>query len=60
MARIIVTADASEQSDTPVLLDEKGVHPAHLSDEHSAAQLIERIGWAIIDAEEAEHAPVIH
>jgi hypothetical protein len=53
MARIIVTAEPSERPETPVLLDER-VHSEHLSTEHSAAQLIERLGWAISDAEEAE------
>ena len=53
MARIIVTAEPSERSERPVLLDER-VHSEHLSTEHSAAQLIERLGWAISDAEGAE------
>ena len=57
MARIIVTTDASGQHDAPVLsmLDER-VCPEHLSDDHSAAQLIERLGWAISDAEDTERA----
>lgn len=53
MARIIVTTNASEQHEAPVLLDER-VCPEHLSDEHAAAQLIERLGWAVTDAENAE------
>jgi hypothetical protein len=36
-----------------VTLEERVV-PAHLEDGHSAAQLIERLGWAIVDAEQAE------
>ena len=40
MARIIVTTEQS-RPDVPALLDER-VCPAHLSDGHSAAQLIER------------------
>jgi hypothetical protein len=54
MARIIVTTEQSERPDAPVLLDER-VCPAHLSDGHSAAQLMERLGWAVTDAEKAEH-----
>jgi hypothetical protein len=50
MARIIVTTEQSERPDAPVLLDER-VCSEHLSDDHSAAQLIERLGWAINDAE---------
>jgi hypothetical protein len=50
MARIIVTTEQSEQLNGPVLLDES-VCPDHLSDKHSAAQLVERLGWAVVDAE---------
>jgi hypothetical protein len=53
MARIIVTTERPEHLDAPVLLDEL-VCPDHLSDDHSAAQLIERLGWAVTDAEDAE------
>jgi hypothetical protein len=62
MARIIVTTDpihehraATLRDQTPVLLDER-VNSAHLCDDHSAGQLIERVAWAVADAEEAEHA----
>lgn len=54
MARIIVTTEQS-RPDVPALLDER-VCAAHLSDGHSAAQLIERLGWAIGDAESTEHS----
>jgi hypothetical protein len=50
MARIIVTTEHSERPNGPVLLDEF-VCPDHLKDEHSATQLVERLGWAVIDAE---------
>jgi hypothetical protein len=50
MARIIVTADPSEQGDAPILLEER-VYPVHVASQHSAAQLIERLGWAIDDAD---------
>jgi hypothetical protein len=53
MARIIVTTEQGRGLDVPVLLDEQ-VCPDHLSDDHSAAQLIERLGWAVTDAEDAE------
>ena len=55
MARIIVTTEQTERPDAPVLLDER-VCPEHLSDDHAAAQLIERLGWAISDAESVEKA----
>ncbi len=53
MARIIVTTDPTERPQAPVLLDET-VCSAHLADAHAAAQLVERLGWAINDAESSE------
>jgi hypothetical protein len=53
MARIIVTTDPTERRDAPVLLDER-ICSLHLADDHAAAQLIERLGWAITDAENTE------
>jgi hypothetical protein len=55
MARIIVMADRVSQGAPAVLLDES-VEPVHLSTGHAAMQLIERLGWAISDAEDAERA----
>jgi hypothetical protein len=58
MPRIIVTLDplSSELTDqTPVLLDEQ-VRSVHLSTDHAAAQLVERLAWAVSDAESAEVA----
>lgn len=53
MARIIVTADPSEHSDAPVMLEER-VYPVHLASDHSAAQLVQRLAWAIGDAEHVQ------
>jgi hypothetical protein len=57
MARIIVMPDPVERDGTPrpdgagtVLLDER-VYPLHLDDRHAARQLIERLAWAVDDAE---------
>jgi hypothetical protein len=63
MARIIVTADPSAERTRPqageggsVLLDER-VSSIHLADGHAAEQLIERLAWAVTDAEESERKP---
>jgi hypothetical protein len=57
MPRIIVTTDPSlPASSTTVLLDET-VQSVHLSSEHAAAQLVQRLAWAVGDAESAEGAP---
>ena len=55
MTRIIVTTDARGSHEQRILLDEE-VRPEHMSDEHSASQLLERLGWAVTDA---ERAPVL-
>ena len=53
MARIIVTTDPTTDHAAPVLLDES-VYSMHLDNDHNAAQLLERVGWAIRDAENAQ------
>ena len=60
MPRIIVTTDPVDRrdrtfdpDDTPVLLDER-VDSLHLSDDHAAEQLIERLAWAVTDAEDTQ------
>jgi hypothetical protein len=53
MARITVSTEQSERPDTEVLLDE-WIYPEHLCDDQAAAQLIERIGWAVTDAYDVE------
>ncbi len=61
MARIIVTTDPTDRTarpDVPVLLDEL-VCPDHLSDHHSAAQLMERLCWAVTDAENTQRAAAV-
>jgi hypothetical protein len=53
MARIIVTTDETAPPEATVLLDER-VYSVHLDDNHAAAQLIERLAWAVGDAESSE------
>jgi hypothetical protein len=50
---IIVLSNESEEQDSAVVLSEN-IQPEHLSDKHHAAQLIERVGWAVTDAKAAE------
>jgi hypothetical protein len=57
MPRVIVITDSSPPPpEAAVLLDER-VESVHLSTGHAAAQLVERLAWAISDAEAAEIAP---
>ena len=57
MPRVIVTTDDDEPlvATTPILLDER-VDSVHLDGDHAARQFVERVGWAISDAESLEHA----
>ncbi len=45
--------DASSEQDSTVMLWEN-VQPEHFASNHHAAQLIERVGWAVTDAKNAE------
>jgi hypothetical protein len=55
MPQIIVTAGrGSESGEGAVLLRER-VSPADFESDHFAIQLVERIGWAVGDANEVEH-----
>jgi hypothetical protein len=54
MARVVVTDDSGED----VLMDEQ-VQSVHLLDRHSSMQVIERLTWAVADADHAhEHGLV--
>jgi len=62
MARIIVTTDTADgrrirtlNEQAPVLLDEH-VDPVHLDTSHAAEQLMQRLAWAVSDAEVAQRA----
>jgi hypothetical protein len=50
---IIVLSNESDEQESAVVLSEN-VQPEHLADQHHAAQLIERVGWAVTDAKAAE------
>ena len=53
MPRVIVTTNLPPRGNPAVLLDEH-LSTVHLASEHSAEQLVERLTWAIRDAERAE------
>jgi hypothetical protein len=52
MPEIIVTA-AAQPDEQPVLLRER-ITARDLESDHFAAQLVERVGWAVLDADEIE------
>ena len=53
MPTIIVLSNQTANQDSAVVLSEN-VQPEHLTSDHHAAQLIERVEWAVTDAKEAE------
>ncbi|HEY8867325.1 MAG TPA: hypothetical protein VIM22_10345 [Solirubrobacteraceae bacterium] len=55
MPRIIIRANSADDSDGPVMLQER-ILPQDLESDHYSAQLIERIDWAVGDARQAERA----
>jgi hypothetical protein len=58
MPRILVITDPIEKPERGVMLDEQ-IATSDITSDHFAHQLIERIGWALADAESSEqHAPV--
>jgi hypothetical protein len=50
MPRVMVTTDTHNSEPPRTLLDEF-VDPVHLETEHSADAFVERLGWAIVEAE---------
>jgi hypothetical protein len=62
MPRILVTTDGSDGREKAVVLQER-VLSSDLESDHFSAQLVERVGWALADADEIEHrtlAPKAH
>ena len=55
MPTIIVRSNGSADQDPTEILKED-VQPEHLASSHHAAQLIQRLGWAVTDAKDAEDA----
>jgi hypothetical protein len=58
MPRVIVTTETSDSRERSILLSEH-VEPAHMHDEHSSLQFLERLAWAIQDAERAEQCVAV-
>ena len=56
MPRVMVQTDTND-GDPPRTLMDEFVDPVHLESEHSADAFVERLGWAIVDAQKEEPAP---
>jgi hypothetical protein len=56
MPRILVITEPVHKPESGVMLDEH-IATSDLASDHFAGQLIERISWALADAEHSERAP---
>ncbi len=59
MPRIFITTEPTDMPHAGVMLDER-IAADDLASDHFVSQLIERIGWALADAEDTEHQPTGH
>jgi hypothetical protein len=57
MPQIIVTADSAQDRDPDGVMLRERVNAEDFDSERFAANLIERLGWAVVDATEVEHDP---
>ena len=56
MPQILVLSNPHGGDEEVVLLRER-IAPLDLESDHFSARLIERVGWAVVDADDLEHAP---
>jgi hypothetical protein len=54
MPRIIVTTQQTHAPGAAEVLFDEDVYTVHLSTHHAAGQLVERLSWAVRDAEASE------
>lgn len=54
MPQILVMTDEPEKPDSAVVYRER-IALSDLESDHFSAQLVERVGWAVLDAHELEH-----
>jgi hypothetical protein len=53
MPQILVEADRSGDSDSTIVYRER-INLSDLESDHFSGQLVERVGWAVLDADELE------
>jgi len=59
MPQIIVTSDHTDREEGSVMLRER-INVTDFESERFAANLVERLGWAVLDASEVEHDAPAH
>jgi len=55
MPRILVISESGSESEGKVTLDER-ISSTDMRSGHHAAQLIQRVGWAVHDADDVERS----
>ena len=60
MPQIIVTADNLDEGGEPPVMFRERVSLSDFESEHFAAQLVERLGWAVGDADELNRGSRLH
>ena len=54
MSQILLVANTQEETAATVVYRER-IAITDLESEHFSGQLVERVGWAVLDADELEH-----
>jgi hypothetical protein len=54
MPQILVVADSPEEEASTVVYRER-IATTDLESDHFSGQLVERVGWAVLDADALEH-----
>ncbi len=54
MPQILVVADAPQDDARTVVYRER-ISTTDLESDHFSGQLVERVGWAVVDADQIEH-----
>jgi hypothetical protein len=55
MPQILVVTDVQEDTANSVVYRER-ISLSDLESDHFSGQLVERVGWAVLDADEIEHS----
>jgi hypothetical protein len=54
MPQILVEADRRGEGDSTVVVYRERINLSDLESDHFSGQLVERVGWAVLDADELE------
>jgi hypothetical protein len=54
MPQILVVTDPAERDASTVVYRER-ISTSDLESDHFSGQLVERVGWAVVDADQIEH-----